>query len=90
MNTQKYRSDVTGFLWVEMRQSSVRTAHFKGMDEDNALKSNVLHDTGNCPYTCALLCLCHEPYSPTAPKWRIGFGDSMAKHRNLRAISERF
>lgn len=41
--------------------------------------SNVLHDSGNCPYTCALLCFCPEAYSPSTPKWRIGFGDSMVK-----------
>jgi hypothetical protein len=50
----------------------------------NFRKGNVLHDAGNCPYTCALLCLCHEAYSPSAPKWRIGFGDSMPWYRSLR------
>jgi len=41
---------------------------FYGSTERNTRKSNVLHNTGKCPYTCALLCFCHEAYSPSAPK----------------------
>jgi hypothetical protein len=56
----------------------------------NIRKGNVLHDTGNCPYTCALLCLCHEAYSPSASKWRIGFGDSMTTIQESPRFSEQF
>ena len=61
-------------------------AILRGPNEADFQKGNVLHYSGNCPYTCALLCFYHEVYSRPAPKWRIGFGDSMPWYRSLRGF----